>query len=403
MEAEIKGLLDEQQKVWKDLQEAVTKSDTEIKKIGVELPETKGLIVKLNERLDQLETLIQTPGFKLGTDAGEKRMPVELAAFDKVMRFGLKEGKALARMTAEEKAAWTAMEQKTLTSGIDSSLGWFAPEDFRAEIIKKLPNFAGVGALVNRQATSRDVLRYPQIAYASDDIKTSGVTVTWEDENDTTTETSFSLGSVSVPVKKARAIVRISNELLEDSAVNILDLLSTLFAETFAIEEDKVLTVGAGGKQPQGFMTSGSISTVNSGSSGAFTMDGLLDLIYALPEQYAGNASLMVKRASVAALRKLKDSQNRPLWEPSAQAGQPASIYGYPVRTNEWMPAIAAAAKAAIFADFKRLYLVADRVGMTIKRLDEKYADTDETGFIVRRRMGGRVLQPWAAKIQVLS
>lgn len=403
MSAELKAMMDEQKQVWSNLQTAFAKMDTEIKSIGTSMPETKSLIEKLNGRIDELETKLSRPGFLLAEkDKEQKQVPAELSAFEKVIRFGMKDGKALARMTAEEKAAWQASETKTMTSGVDTSLGFFAPEDFRAEIIRKLPNYAGVGALVTRQATSRDTLRYPQITYTTDDIKTSGVTVTWEDENDTATETSFAVGSLAVPVKKARAIIRVSNELLEDSAVDILALLTELFAEAFAVEEDRVFTVGTGVKQPLGFMN-GTITVINSGAAGAFTYDGIVDLVYGLPEQYAANAQFMCRRASIGAIRKLKDTTNQPLWQPALSAGQPATLMGYGIRTNEHMPALGANAKALAFADFRRLYLAADRVGMTVKRLDEKYADTDETGFIVRRRLGGRPIQPWAARIQQLT
>lgn len=398
---ELKSLRDELGRTFEQFKGALDQRDTEVKELGTARTETKSRIDAISARLDEIETKLNRPGAIVPAGKGAEQLAPAMAAFEKYLRFGTKGNAAIERMTDEEKAAWKAVSQKSLTEGTDSQGGYFVPEDFRLDIIKKIPNFARIGSLVTRQTTSRDILRYPQLA-GGDDIKTSGVTVTWEDENDTVTETDFSLGSVAVPVKKMRALIRVSNDLLEDSAVDVIGLITTLLAEAFAVEEDRVFTKGEGGKQPLGFMTEvagvQAITAINSGAATDVTIDGLLDLIYGLPEQYAEGASLMVKRSTVAALRKLKDSNGQYLWQPSVQAGQPATVLGYALRTNEHMPTIAAGADAGIFGDLRRLYLVADRVGMSVKRLDEKYAETDEVGFIARRRVGGRVLAPWAAR-----
>jgi HK97 family phage major capsid protein len=278
------------------------------------------------------------------------------------------------------------------------------PEDFQASVIKKVANIANVGALARHQATSRDQVRWPYVKYTTDDIDTSSLAMTWEDEADTVTTTDPTpLGSVSIQAKRARGLVLIDRELLEDSAVDVLGLVSTLIAEKAAVDLDRQYTIGPGGKRPEGFMTNADIATVNSGTSGVFTFDGLMDLVHTLPEQYTGDATFMLKRLSMGAIRKLKDSQNRPLWEPSQQAGMPSTLLGYRLKTNEHMPAIAAGAKAAIFANFQQLYMIVDKSGLAIQRLDEKYADADQVGFIFRLRTGGAVVAPWAARTQTLS
>jgi len=400
---EQKQLFEDTQKAFHELKTALDARDAEVKENGRITIETKGLIQKLNDRLDELETKMSRKTVEVKDKDADQVSPL-MSGFEKLMRHGRKAFDEN-RFTAEEKSAMADLQKKSLSAQDDTKGGLFIPDDFQAQIIKKIPNFANVGSLVNRQNTSRDVLRWPTIPYSTDDINTSGVAVTWEDETDSATETDFSMGSTAVPVKKCRALIKVSNDLLEDSAVNIVDLLASLLAEAFAIEEDKVLTSGAGGKKPEGILTctDTQFASIVSGSAAALTYDGLVNLIYGLPEQYANNGTLMFKRATVALIRQLKDSQNRPLWEPSMQVGAPAQVLGYNYKTNEHMPAVAAGAKAIVFADFKRLYTVADRVGMTIKRLDEKYADTDQVGFIARRRFGGKVTSPWAGRKQNIS
>jgi HK97 family phage major capsid protein len=399
---ELAALVTESQKAFHDLKAALDKRDSEVKEFGSFRSETLLTIERINKHLDEIDVKLakKTPTAK-ERERGEE-MTVEMKAMDKYVRYGRK-GLHDGRFTDEEKSVFDQISKKSLATNDDTKGGIIVPEDFQLSIIKKVPNFSQVAGLVRTQPTSRDVLRWPTIPYSTDDISTSGVSVTWEDETDTNTETDFSMGSSAVGIKKCRALIKVSNDLLEDNAVDIVGLLSDLLAEAFGIESDKVLTNGSGGKKPEGFMTNSDISTINSGAGAALTYDGLVNFIYGLPEQYSQGAVFMCKRATVALLRQLKDSQNRPLWEPSMQVGAPATVLGMPIRTNEHMPAVAAAAKAAVVADFNRLYVLAERVGLTIRRLDEKYADTDEVGFIARRRFGGKVVAPWAARTLTIA
>jgi HK97 family phage major capsid protein len=397
MPEELKRLIEEQGRAWEELKRLHTESDAQLRKVGTELPETKAAMGRINDRMDAIETALQRPMQIVVKDKDQKApTSAEMRAFEKFLRHG--QVKAFEVMNEEERAAFTAIRKKSLSEGDDAKGGTFVPEDFRLEVIRKIPNYSRVGALATRQVTSRDVLRYPKLKYTADDIKTSNVTVTWEDETDPVTETDFTLGSTAVPVKKARALMKISNDLLEDDAIDIVALATDLLAESFGVEDDRVFTVGANPRQPEGFMTNDELEVINSTNAGNFTYDGLVDLVYGLPEQYSENALFMCRRRSVANLRKIKDTTNQPIWQPGMQAGQPATLLGYPLKTNEHMPAIAANAVAAIFADFRRLYLVAEKIGMTVRRLDERYAETDETGFIARRRVGGKVQAPWAGK-----
>ena len=403
---EIKPLIEEQGRLANEFREKVDQELAELKALGTALPETKAALEAMNTRFDVIETKLNRPDLRPRPKDEKQAHPAEYTAFEKFLRFGLKGNAALDRMSPEEKTAFGELRTKAISQGTDSQGGFGSPEDFRAEVIVKIANIAniaGVGSLVNRQQTSRDVLRYPKVAYTTDDIDNSGIAITWEDESDSATETEFAMGSVAIPVFKERALLKIPRDLLEDSAVNVMDLTSRLLASAFAVEDDKQFSTGSGGKKPEGFMTNTDISTVNSGSAGAFTYNGIMDLVYNLPEQYAQGARFMTRRLSMGAIRKLKDGSGQPMWQPSLAAGQPSTLAGFPIHSNEHIAAIASAARAMIFGDFKVLYTVADRVGMTVQRLDEKYADTDHVGLIVRRRVGGAVTGAWGAKIQVLT
>ena len=394
---EVKSLREEVMKAVHDFRDAVDKRDAEVKELGSARLETKQLVEKLNSRIDDLEAALAKKTVEVKEKTGEAETAA-VRATEKFLRYGLKGNAALDHMSDDERKSFSEMQKKSLFESADAQGGILVPEDFRLQIVRKIPNFANVGSLVNRVTTARDMVRWPTIPYTTDDIKTSGLVVTWEDEKDTATETDFSMSSVAVPVHKARALVKIANDLLEDNAVDIIGLLTDLFAQAYGIEEDSVFTNGSGGKKPEGFVTNTDISAVNNGHATVLQYDGLVNWVYTLPEQYAGNATIMVKRATVALMRQIKDSQNNPLWQPSLQVGAPSTFMGVPVKVNEQMPTVASAAKPGVIADFRQLYVGVDRIGLTIKRLDEKYADSDETGFIARRRFGGKVVAPWAAK-----
>lgn len=391
---EMKALHAETQKAFHELQGALTQRDEEFKKLGHESLETKTLVTRLNEQLDKLEAAMNRKGITL-QDKTDEEQTLEMKMLEKHVRYGRD---AMQHFDAEERKAFQELQTKALSESNDAKGGIFVPEDFRLQVIKKIPNFSNLGALVNRQNTSKDVMRWPTIPYATDDIATSGVTVTYEDETDEVTETDFEMGNVAVPVRKARALIKVSNDLLEDSAIDIIDLLTSLLAEAFGLDEDYQLVSGAGGKKPEGFMTNADIDAINNGHATVLQYNGLCNFIYGLPEQYTPNARVLMKRESIALLRQIKDDNGNPIWSPSMTAGEPSTLFGAPIKTTQRMPAVASAAKPMIYGDFKRLVTVADRVGMTIKRLDEKYAETDQVGFIARRRWGAKVTAPWAAR-----
>lgn len=400
---EIKSLIEEQGRLFEQFKTKLTARDAELAQLGIALPETKTAIDAMNARFDEIEIKMKRGLLGQGERQPEQKTATWRAT-EKLFRFGLKGNAALERMTDDEKAAFADIRTKSLAVSPDTGGGFLVPEDFQTEVIQKIANLAGVGSLVSRITTSRDLVRWPKVNYTTDDISTSGITVTWEDETDTATSTDPSpFGSVSIPVKKVRALVKVARELLEDSAVDTMSLLQGLVADAYSIAEDNVFTVGSGGKKPEGMMTNTDISTTNSGSSGAFTYDGLTNLVYAVPNQYAAGASFMARRSTMALLRQIKDSQNRPIWEPSMQVGTPATMLGYPIHLNEHITAVASGSRSLIFGDYKRLYMAVDKNTMSMQRLDEKYADTDEVGFIFRRRFGGAVVGPWAARIQVLT
>jgi HK97 family phage major capsid protein len=179
----------------------------------------------------------------------------------------------------------------------------------------------------------------------------------------------------------------------------------------FAEQEGDAFINGDGVNKPRGLLTYttvadaswswGSIGYVASGASGAFAAsdpsDALLDLAYAPKQGYRANAHWVMNRKTEAAIRKLKDGQGNYIWAPGAAAGDPATLFGYPVAEAEDMPDIAANSLSIAFGDFARGYLVVDRVGVRVLR--DPYSAKPFVLFYTTKRVGGGVQNFEAIKL----
>lgn len=307
------------------------------------------------------------------------------------------------------------MDRKTLTEGIDTAGGFWAPEDMQTEIIRRTAIQAQIRSLARSMSTSRDTVKWPKLTYTTDNKYTSGVRLTWTGEQPSSSTihrvTDPVSGQAIIQVHTAMASLPLSNDLVEDSAFDIIGLGSELFAEAFGLGEDDVFLNGDGVSKPMGILTrvgvgTELIATVASGSASTLLPDGLIDLFYALPSQYRRNARFVMNSNTAKVARKLKDTADRYLWDALngglVSAADQDSLLGKGVIYDEFMPDVAGSAEPILFGDFTG-YMIVDRVGLSIQRLSEIYAETNVTVLLARKRVGGDVLQPFRFKAQTIS
>jgi HK97 family phage major capsid protein len=303
--------------------------------------------------------------------------------------------------------------RKDLSEGVDSEGGFFVPEDFRSEIIKKVATMAEVRGRARIIPTSRDVVTFPLEDYSTDDKYSSAMRMTWVDENpssDTETDSSDNdPGQLHIYVRTGMAGKKISNNLIEDGAFDILAYVQELLGEAFGLGENDAFLTGNGIAKPNGLFNSANPqfpSTVNSGHASQVTADGVIDLFYGLPKQYRKNAVFMFNSQTAKALRKLKDGQNRYLWDALngglASRGDQDTLLNKEVVIDEFAPDIAANSYPIAFGDFKGYYVV-DRVGMSIQILREKYAERNQIKVLGRKRLGGQVAEKFRFRIQKIA
>ena len=308
------------------------------------------------------------------------------------------------RASNEYKSAfWNAMRTRAgegldpvirnaLQVGTDTEGGYLVPDEFERTLVEALTEeniFRGLAKVITTSSGDRKI---PVVA--------SKGTASWIDEEGTITDTDDAFNQVSIGAYKLATMIKVSEELLNDSAFVLEKYISTEFARRIGNKEEEAFFIGNGSGMPTGLLaaTGGAQLGVTAASATAITVDEVLDLFYALKAPYRRNAIFLMNDSTVKAIRKLKDGQGQYLWQPSLQADTPDTILNRPIYTSAYVPAIASAAKSIVFGDLS-YYWVADRQGRVFKRLNELFAVTGQVGFVATQRVDGKLILPEAVKL----
>lgn len=330
------------------------------------------------EQLDRIETKVNRPGHSV--DAEQAKADERKAAMLEFCRVGTE------RMKPERK--------NVLTVSDDTGGGYLAPAEYVKEIIKAVVEFSPMRPLVRIMTTSSKSVQLPR--------RTGMFTAVWTGEIATRSETTgLAYGLEDCPVQEMTAEVYVSMANLEDSAFNLENEFNMEFAEQFGVAEGLAIVSGNGVKQPEGILTASGTNAINSGAATTVTGDGVIDLKYSLKTAYAKNASFILNRKTLRALRKLKDGEGNYLWMPGLAVGRPNSIDGDPYTECPDMPDPAASAKFMAYGDWKRAYTLVDRLAISIVRDPYTRASVGQIKFVARRRVGGQVVL--AEAISVMS
>jgi len=295
-----------------------------------------------------------------------------------------------------ESGGLRAMETKAMSIGSNADGGYLVPAQLEHEIGQRLAAISPIRAISSVREISGSVYKKP--------FMTAGPATGWVGETDTRTQTtSPTLDALSFPAMELYAMPAATATLLDDSAVNIDEWIASEVELTFAVQEGAAFVNGDGSNKPKGFLntttvangswTWGNLGYVASGSAGAFPAsnpsDVLVDTIYALKAGYRQNGNFVMNRKTQAAIRKFKDAGGAYLWQPPAQAGGRASLMTFPLVEAEDMPDIGANSLPIAFGDFRRGYLIVDRLGVRVLR--DPYSAKPYVLFYTTKRVGGGV------------
>ena len=295
---------------------------------------------------------------------------------------------------------WNVMRSKApmpevtnaLQIGDDSEGGYLVPDEYERTLVEALEEENIFRQMAKVIKTSSGDRKIPVVA-------TKG-TASWIDEEGAFPESDDSFGQVSIGAYKLGTMIKVSEELLNDSVFDLQSYISREFARRIGAKEEEAFFTGNGTGKPLGVLaaTGGAETGVTAASSTAVTADELMDLYYSLKSPYRKKSVWVLNDSTIKAIRKLKDNNGQYLWQPSLVAGTPDTILGRPVKTSAYMPAIAAGAKTIAFGDFS-YYWIADRQGRSFKRLNELYAATGQVGFLASQRVDGKLILAEAVKV----
>jgi HK97 family phage major capsid protein len=335
-------------------------------------------VERINKKLDELTLKSRRPA--IGDTV--KAEPTEhKRAFEQYVRKGEVQG-------------LFDLEAKAMSIGSNPDGGYLVPQETEAEIGRLLSRASPIRAIADVRQVSSAIYKKPFV--------TTGAAAGWVGEAVARPQTnSPTLAELSFPTMELYAQPAATQALLDDSVVNLDEWIAREIETVFAEQETEAFINGDGVNKPKGFMTYtkvanaswtwGNTGYIATGVAGAFAAanpsDKLLDVIYALKAGYRQNARWVLNRSVQGAIRKFKDSQGNYLWQPAATADGSATLLGFPVVESEYMPDIATDAHALAFGDFKRGYLVVDRVGVRVLR--DPYSTKPYVLFYTTKRVGG--------------
>lgn len=286
---------------------------------------------------------------------------------------------------------------KSLILSDDSKGGYLAPTEFVMEMLKDVVEFSPIRSICRNRTTSRTSITLPR--------RRTTAAATWTAETLSRPETQNpSFGSEEIKTHELYAMVQVSKIDLEDSMFNLEAFLAEEFTEQFGLSEGAAFITGNATAKPEGFLSNTSITSVNSGNASLLTADGFINLYHELKEAYLANSYFALSRPTLKETRKLKDAQGQYLWAPGIRSeGRPAELLGRPYITCPDMPSIGANTFPVAFGDFKRGYLVVDRLMMEMMMDPYTAKATGMVELSARRRVGGQVIIAEAIKTMKIA
>ena len=288
---------------------------------------------------------------------------------------------------------WTALRSKAVSHEVLNALqvgtntegGYLVPDEYERTLIDALEEQNIFRQLAHVIRTASGDRKIP--------VVTSHGSASWIDEEGTYPDSDDAFGQVSIGAFKLATMIKVSEELLNDSVFDMPSYIAHEFARRIGAAEEEAFFTGNGTGKPLGILaaTGGAQTGVTTAAADKVTVDEVIDLFYSLRAPYRRNAVFVMNDSTVKALRKQKNGTGDYIWQPSVQAGQPDTLLNRPVYTSSFMPTIATGNKAILFGDLN-YYWVADREGRSFKRLNELYAATGQVGFLASERVDGKLL-----------
>lgn len=320
-------------------------------------------------------------------DEAQDQMRQENEAYLNYVRFGISglssEDRAImaGRYVGDPRMGGVPTIRGAQGVGSGSGGAYTVPDEAMRPIMEALKLFGGMRAVATTVPTATGAdLPIP----TDNDTSVSGEIIT---ENSAHNDGDITFGQVVLQsFLYSSKIVKVSRQLLQDSSVDLNAYIGRKLGQRIGRIQNLHFTTGDGSSKPRGVVTASTLGKTAAGAA-AITYDELVDLMHSVDPAYQPNARWMMNFTTLGLVRKLKDSSNMPVWAPMAN-GMPDTILGRPYQINQDMPAATTGLKSVLYGDFSN-YHIRDAGNVILLRLEERYADALQVGFLAFLRSDG--------------
>lgn len=376
---------------WKNVEneQAFDAYEVDLKKIDTEKERSKAYY----ERQEQLATsdLIEKDNGTLTLSTEEKQEKYK-KSYERFVRYGE------SRLSPEDRQVLSQGQVRgtTTQTTTDAAGGFMIDEGWTGNLNVAREHVGSVRQAAQQITTSTgNILPWPKVDDTATDaeLQTEGSAITVAD---------MTFGNTDLSAYTVGTLVKVSRQLLQDEQVGFQQILGMLLGERIARKENSYLTTGTGSSQPTGVVTAASEGPASGTETTVIlAANDIYNLVHSVDPAYRDRptAGFMLHDGILKELKKLSvgSSDDRPLWVPSLSQGSPATIDGKPYWINQSMAAdLTAANKIMLFGDFNQ-FLIRDVAGISMTRLDERYAEELNVGFIAHQRFDSNLIGPSSA------
>lgn len=318
------------------------------------------------------------------------------------LRFDLLDTANLGKLQREIRSggvehAARSLEQRTLSGASLSTGGATIGETLIRNLEVNMLAFGGIRQVAETITTATgERMTWP----TADDTSNTGEYLSESTSVGSSVDPSFAAVCWDAYKVSSKAIL-VPYELLEDSFVNLPTLLGQMLGERIGRITSTKYTTGSGAAEPKGIVTASTLG-VTTASGTAITTDELIDLVHSIDPAYRNmpGTGFLMHDGIVKYLRKLKYATGEYIWQSGLAGGRPDTILNYPVNISlDMQSSVATGTKTVLFGHLSD-YKIRRVNGVRLYRLEERYRDTDQTGFFAFVREDGNMLTNATARVK---
>ncbi len=273
-----------------------------------------------------------------------------------------------------------------MQEGVDADGGYLVPVEYDKRLIDVLEEENIMRGLATKITTSGE---------HKINIAATKPAAAWIEEGGALSFGDAKFDQIYLDAFKLHVAIKVTEELLYDSAFNLENYIITMFGRALGNAEEDAFLNGDGNAKPTGLFhaTKGGQIAGTTATQEKIASDELIDLVYALKRPYRKNASFILNDKTLSQIRTLKDNNGAYIWQPSYQAGEPDKLLGYSLHTSAYAPS-----NAVAFGDYS-YYNIGDRGTRSISVLKELFAGNGMIGYVAKERDDGKLVLPEAVQI----